>query len=50
MIYTRDDREPENVAVVVMSFDHEERGGYAPGEIDYKLSLKEFRPIRARVV
>ncbi|MCL2547901.1 MAG: hypothetical protein FWE76_01900 [Symbiobacteriaceae bacterium] len=50
MIFTRGDREPDNVAVVIMNFDYEERGGYAPGEIDYKLTLREFRPIQAKVI
>jgi len=50
MILSRDQFEPENVAVVITSFEHEERGGHVVGEIHYKLTLREFRPIQARVL
>ena len=49
MIYSRDENEPENVEVVLQSFDREERGG-EPGAVHYKLSLKEFRAIQAKVL
>ena len=49
LIYSREQREAENVAVVLQTFDHEERGGEV-GSVYCKLDLLEFRPIMSRVV
>ncbi|MCL2497715.1 MAG: hypothetical protein FWF06_03770 [Symbiobacteriaceae bacterium] len=50
LLYSRDGREPVNVAVVVDRFETVEEGGRPPGTIDYKLSLREFRPIQSKVL